>query len=308
MINSITEDGGEGYFCKRTSKSGSVKNDFSFQKINSEFFSRFISVSFSAFDPFTPPPIRLNSLDGYSGYGHIGLKDENGNIKNREQLIKDFGVAIAMCRYEKADRWIHAVNTLASDENFARMNLSQIIDKRNNIGKQIKRGREAIENMSTGHAIVLLIITELVAKVEEKTLVLIDEPESHLHPPLLSAFIRALSDLLIYRNGVAIIATHSPVVLQEIPKSCVYKITRFDNGAKITRPDIETFGENVGTLTRDVFGLEVGESGFYNMLSQEVDEGKSFDEILREYQNQLGLEARKHLLSLITIRDIEQDD
>lgn len=60
-----------------------------------------------------------------------------------------------------------------------------------------------------------------------KTLVLIDEPESHLHPPLLSAFIRALSDLLLDRNGLSIIATHSPVVLQEVPKRCVWKINRF---------------------------------------------------------------------------------
>ena len=59
-----------------------------------------------------------------------------------------------------------------------------------------------------------------------RTLVLLDEPEAHLHPPLLSAFTRALSDLLIYRNGVAIIATHSPVVLQEVPKSCVWKLRR----------------------------------------------------------------------------------
>jgi predicted ATP-dependent endonuclease of OLD family len=51
---------------------------------------------------------------------------------------------------------------------------------------------------------VLLTITRLVETVEERTLVLLDEPEAHLHPPLLSAFVRSLSDLLINRNGVAI--------------------------------------------------------------------------------------------------------
>ena len=35
-----------------------------------------------------------------------------------------------------------------------------------------------IKKMSSGHASVLLIMTQLVAKVEEKTLVLLDEPES----------------------------------------------------------------------------------------------------------------------------------
>ena len=103
----------------------------------------------------------------------------------------------------------------------------------------------------------LLSVTKLVGTVEEKTLVLIDEPESHLHPPLLSAFIRVVSDLLINRNGVAIIATHSPVVLQEVSKSCVWIVGRRGSSCSADRPEVETFAENVGTLTREVFGLEV---------------------------------------------------
>lgn len=63
---------------------------------------------------------------------------------------------------------------------------------------------------------------------------------------------RALSTLLIKKNSVAIITTHSPVVLQEVPKNCVYLLSQ----TKAERLDIETFGESVSTLTRDVFGLE----------------------------------------------------
>jgi len=114
--------------------------------------------------------------------------------------------------------------------------------------------------------IVLLTITRLVEEVEERTLVLLDEPEAHLHPPLLSAFIRSLSNLLIDRNGVAIIATHPPVVLQEVPKSCVWNIRRSESEIKVERLEIESFGENVGILTREVFGLEVTQSGFHKLL------------------------------------------
>ena len=146
-------------------------------------------------------------------------------------------------------------------------------------------------------------MTKLVATVEEKTLVIIDEPESHLHPPLLSAFIRALSELLHDQNGVAIIATHSPVVLQEIPKSCVWKIIRSRLALSSIRLDIQTFGENVGTLTREVFGLEVSRSGFHSMLERSVESGKSFQEILNEYQQQLGFEAQGILRSMIQHRD-----
>ncbi|MFG4140517.1 AAA family ATPase, partial [Klebsiella pneumoniae] len=65
------------------------------------------------------------------------------------------------------------------------------------------------KKFSSGHSIVLLIICRLIEELEEKTLVLLDEPESHLHPPLLSTFIRILSDLLVKRNGIGLIATHS---------------------------------------------------------------------------------------------------
>ncbi len=85
----------------------------------------------------------------------------------------------------------------------------------------------------------LLTITRVVETLEERSLVLLDEPEAHLHPPLLSAFIRSLSDLLVNRNGVAIVATHSPVILQEVPKSCAWRIRRIGRQAKIERPTTE---------------------------------------------------------------------
>jgi hypothetical protein len=172
----------------------------------------------------------------------------------------------------------------------------------------IRAAAEKAERMSSGHSIVLLTITKLVDTVEEKTLVLLDEPESHLHPPLLSAFMRALSELLYSRNGVAIIATHSPVVLQEVPKSCVWKLTRFRAEGRSDRPERETFGENVGILTREVFGLEVSKSGFLEMMQRAVDAGGTFDCIVASYGGQLGAEAKAILLSLIAARESDENN
>nr|WP_232348901.1 AAA family ATPase [Neptunomonas qingdaonensis] len=157
--------------------------------------------------------------------------------------------------------------------------------------------------MSSGHFVVLLTITRLVETVEEKTLVLFDEPEGHLHPPLLSAFIRSLSELLHDRNGVAILATHSPVILQEIPQSCVWKVTRFGKKTQKERPGIQTFGENVGVLTREVFRLEVTKSGYHDLLVASVQSGDSYDEILNSYDGQLGFEGQVLLRTLISARD-----
>jgi AAA15 family ATPase/GTPase len=176
------------------------------------------------------------------------------------------------------------------------------------LAKYLSAIRGFLDRMSSGHAVVLLTTTFLVARVEEKTLVLLDEPVSHLHPPLLSAFIRALSELLHDRNGVAIVATHSPVVLQEIPRSCVWKVSRAGLSMSKRRPDIETFAENLGLLTSEVFSLEVERSGFHALLADDVNAGRSYDEIINKYEGQLGLEGRAILMALIASRDAEAAD
>lgn len=285
--------------------------------IDKEFFSTLISVSFSAFDPFEPPTEQSNPALG-TCYYYIGLKNETklNNFKGHNDFYYsdfrmqhiEFANFISDIKDDeyRVRKWEQAIRTLESDTNFAEMDLTSLLRFS---GDELKiKSVDTISKMSSGHAIVLLTITGLVRRVEEKSLVLIDEPESHLHPPLLSAFIRTLSDLLTSRNGVAIIATHSPVVLQEIPKSCVWKVNRYGSIFRTRRPKIETFGENVGVLTRDVFGLEVEKSGFYSLLTQSVDAGKSFVEIMSEYNQQLGTESRMILATLIASRDRKKDN
>ncbi|MCZ5439143.1 AAA family ATPase [Escherichia coli] len=103
---------------------------------------------------------------------------------------------------------------------FADINIASILNKQDENEFKDIAGR-VFKNLSSGHKIVLLTITRLVESMEERSLVFLDEPEAHLHPPLLSAFIRSLSDLLINRNAVSIIATHSPVVLREVPEAAL---------------------------------------------------------------------------------------
>ena len=145
---------------------------------------------------------------------------------------------------------------------------------------------------SSGHKIVLLTMTQLVELVSERTLVLIDEPEAHLHPPLAASFIRALSNLLAQRNGVAILATHSPVIVQEVPSSCVSLFFRTGDGVEIERPAIETFAENVSLLTREIFRVELTESGYHQLIAQAVDEANTVEEAIATFDDKLGAEGR----------------
>lgn len=273
----------------------------------SDYFSSVISVSFSAFDPFIPPSDQPDRTQGIA-YFYIGMKQarQGGNFappKTSSDFEKELFESIGSCFSQpaKRERWFTAIKQLESDSNFGDMDLSK--DRKLPAEEGLIVAKQKIRGMSSGHFIVLLTISKLVDKVEEKTLVLLDEPESHLHPPLLSAFTRALSDLLYERNGVAIIATHSPVVAQEVPRSCVWKLTRIRAEGRSDRPDIETFGENVGVLTREIFGLEVSKSGFHSVLQDLVNRGGTFDQILDEYDEQLGFEAQAILRTLVRVRD-----
>lgn len=274
--------------------------------ISDDYFSSLVSVSFSAFDPFTPPNEQPNPANG-TCYFYIGLR-ENGaeqgeSLKRLPDLHIEFIESLKLCLSQagKTERWVNAIHSLESDENFAEMQLINLIEVDRE--ELEEKALLLIQRMSSGHAVVLLTITKLVARVEEKTLLLIDEPESHLHPPLLSAFIQSLNGLLHDRNGVALIATHSPVVLQEVPKTCAWKINRVRLEMSLNRPEIETYGENVGTLTREIFGLEVVKSGFHKLLLESVARGSSYEDLLDEYDNQLGYEARAILKTLVLHRD-----
>lgn len=294
-------------------------------QIDSYYFSSITSVSFSAFDTFTPPKEQSNPAKG-TCYFYVGLKnsEKEGTLKTLEELREDLCESMLDCFYDphnkKLSRFIHVIGLLEFDQNIKSLNLLQYheeyleqflehSDLTEDEFRKVCRERfiELLPPMSSGHAIVLLSTLNLIATVDDKSLVLIDEPESHLHPPLLAAFIRALSWLLNQVNGVSIIATHSPVVLQEIPKDCVWKVIRSETETTVSRPERETFGENVGILTREAFGLDVEKSGFITVLENAVKSGGTFEHIYKNiFGGRIGAEGVTLLRILVDIRDREK--
>lgn len=194
--------------------------------IDKNYFSSLTSISFSAFDTFTPPKERSNPAKG-TCYFYVGLKkiakDSNENtstLKTIDELREDMCEGMLNCFYDpqskKIERFKHTIKLLNTDQNIKSLDLQQYHDEYLDLKpegnqseaefRQMCRDRflQILPPMSSGHMIVLISAFNLIATVDDKSLVLIDEPESHLHPPLLSAFIRALSWLLHQVNGVAI--------------------------------------------------------------------------------------------------------
>lgn len=269
-----------------------IQGDVIFRGETSESgrFANIVTVAFSAFDRFAPLHERWMERD--INYAYVGLRRWTAGanalpeaFKSPGELAQEFSIALQAClEGPRRYRWTRTVEILNADPGFAELDLTRD-------DGAAAFDLEAFQRLSSGHKIVLLTAAKLVELVGERTLVLFDEPESHLHPPLLSSLIRALSNLLQLRNGVAIIGTHSPVVLQEVPGSCVWVLRRSGDEIAAERPAIETFGENVGILTHEVFQLEVTKSGFHKMLA-EAAETLTYDQIIAKFGKQIGAEGR----------------
>lgn len=152
--------------------------------------------------------------------------------------------------------------------------------------------KEYYEAMSSGQKATVLLIAQICYSIHDNYLVLLDEPENYMHPPLLSAAIQSLSSLLARHQSMAIIATHSPIVLQEIPKKCVTVYKNYEGLRRAQRPRIETYGENLGSIISEVYGYDTYKSGFYQMLRDLMRQTDyDIDKVIKKCNNQLGSEA-----------------
>lgn len=288
-----------------------IHGSFDYAKVgrisNSSKFSNILCVAFSPFDDFSD----IDTQEGEIPYSYIGL--EKQGITLVESIENQFLESFSNCMINERKKilWIKAIEILKSDITFSEIALESLatnISLSQNKGTGFSKSdriKDIFSKLSSGHKVVLLIITCCVDKIVEKSIVFMDEPENHLHPPLLSALIRALSDLLIDRNGVAIISTHSPVVLQEVPDSCVYSIRRNDNKLIAERLPLKTFGASIGSLTNEVFGLEVTNSGYHKLISDAVKTLNDYKLISEEFENQLGNEAVMLLRTLLALHKAE---
>ena len=137
---------------------------------------------------------------------------------------------------------------------------------------------EKIDTLSSGQATILLYITKLVSSINQGSLIIFDEPETFMHPPMVKAFIRAVSQLMDNNKAFCLIATHSPVIIQEIPHCNVYKL---DSNHELTNIYYKTYGQNLDTLYKNIYGVELQQTGYNSFFNDRKEE------IIGEGQNDL---------------------
>ena len=181
---------------------------------------------------------------------------------------------------------------LLSDASFQRIGLTRLYADQDT-------DRGLLRSLSSGHKVVLKILAELTAHIDDvqPSLVLIDEPETHLHPPLLAALLKSVRICLDHFDGYAIVATHSPVVLQETPSRYVQLLRRMGNQSRAARPTIETFAENIGVITQDVFNLDDRSTDWHDTLRSLVRR-RDLSDIEEMFDRRLGFAARSYIVGI----------
>ncbi|QND12961.1 ATP-binding protein [Rhizobium leguminosarum bv. trifolii] len=262
--------------------------------------SRVITISYNAFDEFPLPlePARAPKPRGASyrsraSYKYCGLRTAKGTV-NTEEVGTMLAQALEpVAQSDRMDRLEEVLATLLDDQRAAAL-VSEDDETRN----------EAVAQLSAGQRLVTAIFSNIVGFIEEGSLLIIDEPETNLHPGLLSSVASALSHVLEEFDSYALVATHSPILLQQIPSRYVQVISRNNQDLPtITGLGFESFGEDLGELSRRVLGLTDIERDFSDVLDTLFEKHGSAEAVAKLFPFPLGIPAQSHLFALEVARD-----
>lgn len=270
-------------------------------------FSKIIAVSYSIFDRFKMPKKTSNF-----NYYYCGIrKDENEQYTEKGLALRFHSTYKKIERFERIDKWRNILLTFIDEELINTFLVIKEDDEatgsNNHYMVDIKSFNNAKNKLSSGQAIILYIITEIVANIRYDSLLLYDEPETHLHPNAITQLMNTIYELVEEFKSYCIIATHSPLVVRELFSKNVYVLNRDDNFLSIRRIPLESFGENLSVLTEEIFGNKGIPKQHKKILQKLVDSGKSYNEIvtLLEFDEiPLSLNARIFIKSMVNKRDI----
>ena len=145
--------------------------------------------------------------------------------------------------------------------------------------------------LSSGEISFLRFAAQASLNVENGSLLLLDEPETHLHPNFISQFVSLLDSLLDQTGSAAIIATHSAYFVREVFQEQVTVLRQDKDGSvKIEIPALRTFGADVGAISYFVFGEDEPSQLASKVEKRLLERYNSWEELYALYKNDLSLE------------------
>ena len=175
------------------------------------------------------------------------------------------------------------------------LNSTPQLEEKNKVYEEQRKLKNKFAEMSSGQKSIIIILILTLTNILENSLLIIDEPENYLHPPYISTLITTLTDILQKINGAGIIATHSDVVVQELPHNCVHILDE-DHKMKDLK-SIPTYGNSLDVINQKIFGLDMQKTGFYSKLRKIYRDSPDKIEELKK-SDKLGMQAKIFLTFL----------
>lgn len=162
--------------------------------------------------------------------------------------------------------------------------------------------QESVRILSSGELHTLLLLSHIYANVHFSSLLVIDEPEVHLHPSIIKDFMIILCEILSDFDSFAIIATHSPLVVREMANTNVFLMQKVENDIlQIGKVPFDTFGEDTARLYKNIFGYDEADSYFMEVVRRlREEEYLDYKEIVDYLEKYMKLSFNAKLL----IRDL----
>lgn len=205
-------------------------------------FQRVIAVSYSAFDRFNKPKSKRTF-----SYIYCGIYDAKGKLLERQRLFRKIRDAAAqIAKVDRVELWKEMIEAVLDKNTMEAMSVYLFSDEQEGVVLRPPR-------LSSGQLVLASTVTELVASIQEESIVLMDEPELHQHPNSVAGLLFSLNRMLETFKSFALIATHSPLVIQQIPAKYVRLFIRNGNATVIRDLGSECFGENLTSITQEVF-------------------------------------------------------
>ena len=269
-------------------------------------FSKVIAISNSYYDNFEIPDVSAEF-----NYVYCGLsRQKRGGDKSLLTLDEMKGrILEAGTRIREKNR-ISILSEILQIVFTQRQLVNIIIDDEDgNSGFNNVEISRLCDVLSSGETSMLYILFVLIANIRLDSLLLFDEPETHLHPNAITELMTAIYNLLEKFESFAIITTHSPLIIREMKSDSVYIMERDEQECLVRKIGVESLGASPSILIDEIFDNKGIQKHYKQAILKMKNDGMSYEEIINEIQTDnvpLGLGLEFYIRNIFNPRDNEE--
>lgn len=243
-------------------------------------YSKIIAISNSFYDSFEIPHATAGFNYVYCGLSKavhdkkeiITQEDLKSRLINSGKIINGNGRAGSLKEVLKTIFQSSVIIDLfATDESKTKLNINNL--------------PSISEKISSGESTLLYLFCNIISNIRFDSLLLFDEPETHLHPNAITALMSAIYKLLDEFQSYAIIVTHSPLIIREMKSEGVRVMDRLENVPVIRKISIESLGANISTLVDEIFENKDIPKYYRNKIQYLIESGVTEKELVESIES-----------------------